>query len=156
MDASSNSEKARSNEAADSPSKSTSTPFSYSSHYTSGYDGNARGSPIVTSPLKQVQPQNPASRGKKNKNKKNKNTSANTSVPTSVPIPDRGFQVPNTKMDPFEVRVRFTAHLQHLNASVTSANKAAQYALKYRDMDEDLHSCILEQLERVCSLLFLS
>ena len=52
-------------------------------------------------------------------------------------------------MDPFEVRIRFTLHLQHLNASVTSANKAAQYALKYKDMDEDLHSCILEQLERV-------
>ena len=56
----------------------------------------------------------------------------------------------NIIMDPFEVRIRFTQHLQHLNASVTSANKAAQYALKYRDMDEDLHSCILEQLERVC------
>ena len=55
-------------------------------------------------------------------------------------------------MDPFEVRVRFTQHLQHLNASVTSANKAAQYAIKYRDMDEDLHSCILEQLERVSLL----
>lgn len=47
------------------------------------------------------------------------------------------------------MRIRFTQHLQHLNASVTSANKAAQYALKYRDMDEDLHSCILEQLEKV-------
>jgi hypothetical protein len=51
--------------------------------------------------------------------------------------------------DPFEVRMRFTSQLQHLNASVNSAQKAAQYALKYRDMDEDLHSCILEQLERV-------
>jgi CTD kinase subunit gamma len=51
--------------------------------------------------------------------------------------------------DPFEVRMRFTSQLQHLNASVASAQKAAQYALKYRDMDEDLHSCILEQLERV-------
>ncbi|KAI9799092.1 MAG: hypothetical protein M1833_004286 [Piccolia ochrophora] len=50
--------------------------------------------------------------------------------------------------DPFEVRMRFTSHLQHLNASVTSSQKAAQYALKYREMDEDLHSCILEQLER--------
>ncbi|KAI9852995.1 MAG: hypothetical protein M1838_002774 [Thelocarpon superellum] len=50
--------------------------------------------------------------------------------------------------DPFEVRMRFTSQLQHLNASVTSSQKAAQYALKYRDMDEDLHSCILEQLER--------
>ncbi|RFU29978.1 hypothetical protein B7463_g6348, partial [Scytalidium lignicola] len=52
------------------------------------------------------------------------------------------------KMDPFEVRIRFTQYLQHLNASVTSSNKAAQYALKYRDMDEDLHSCILEQVEK--------
>lgn len=51
--------------------------------------------------------------------------------------------------DPFEVRMRFSSSLQHLNASVTSAQKAAQYALKYKDMDEDLHSCILEQLERV-------
>ena len=51
--------------------------------------------------------------------------------------------------DPFEVRMRFTTQLQHLNASVTSAQKAANYALKYRDMDEDLHSCILEQLDRV-------
>ncbi len=52
--------------------------------------------------------------------------------------------------DPFEVRMRFTNQLRQLNASVTSAQKAAQYALKYRDMAEDLHSCILEQLERVC------
>ncbi|AEO69444.1 820fc4df-60b8-4ee9-b06e-d296b2d27425 [Thermothielavioides terrestris] len=50
--------------------------------------------------------------------------------------------------DPFEVRMRFTSQLRQLNASVTSAQKAAQYALKYRDMAEDLHSCILEQLER--------
>ncbi|TVY31274.1 CTD kinase subunit gamma [Lachnellula occidentalis] len=68
---------------------------------------------------------------------------------SSVPIPDRGHGSTSQKrMDPFEVRIRFTQLLQHLNASVTSANKAAQYALKYRDMDEDLHSCILEQLER--------
>ncbi|KAL2021072.1 hypothetical protein VTK56DRAFT_7727 [Thermocarpiscus australiensis] len=51
-------------------------------------------------------------------------------------------------VDPFEVRMRFTNQLRQLNASVTSAQKAAQYALKYRDMAEDLHSCILEQLER--------
>ncbi|KAF2465786.1 uncharacterized protein BDR25DRAFT_269872 [Lindgomyces ingoldianus] len=50
--------------------------------------------------------------------------------------------------DPFEVRMRFTSQLQHLNASVTSAQKAANYALKNREMDEDLHSCILEQLEK--------
>lgn len=51
--------------------------------------------------------------------------------------------------DPFEVRMRFSSQLEHLNASTTSAQKAAQYALKYKDMDEDLHSCILEQLEKV-------
>ena len=55
--------------------------------------------------------------------------------------------------DPFEVRMRFTSQLQHLNASVTSAQKAANYAMKYRDMDEDLHSCILEQLEKVRYLI---
>lgn len=52
-------------------------------------------------------------------------------------------------MDPFEVRVRFTQLLANLNASVTSATKTAQYAIKYRDLDEDLHSCIIEQLEKV-------
>jgi CTD kinase subunit gamma len=50
--------------------------------------------------------------------------------------------------DPFEVRQRFTTFLAHLSASHTSIQKAALYALKNRDMDEDLHSCILEQLER--------
>ena len=50
--------------------------------------------------------------------------------------------------DPFEVRMRFTNQIQHLNASIHSAQKAAHYAIKHRDMDEDLHSCILEQLEK--------
>jgi CTD kinase subunit gamma len=50
--------------------------------------------------------------------------------------------------DPFEVRMRFTSLLAHLSASTTSQVKAAHYALKHRDMDEDLHSCILENLER--------
>jgi CTD kinase subunit gamma CTK3 len=58
--------------------------------------------------------------------------------------------------DPFEVRMRFTTQLQHLSASVTSSQKAAHYALKYRDMDEDLHSCILEQVEKVCGLCCLA
>lgn len=51
-------------------------------------------------------------------------------------------------MDPFEVRMRFTSLLSHLSASHTSHTKAAMFALKNREMDEDLHSCILEQLER--------
>ena len=50
--------------------------------------------------------------------------------------------------DPFEVRMRFTSQLQHLNASTTSALKAANYALRYTEFSDDLHSCILEQLER--------
>jgi CTD kinase subunit gamma len=50
--------------------------------------------------------------------------------------------------DPFEVRMRFTTLLSHLSASHTSQQKAAVFALKNREMDEDLHSCILEQLER--------
>ena len=50
--------------------------------------------------------------------------------------------------DPFEVRMRFTTLLSHLSASTTSLIKTAHYALKHRDMDEDLHSCILECLER--------
>lgn len=68
---------------------------------------------------------------------------------TSVPIPDRAQGSTANMADPFEVRMRFTSQLQHLNASVTSSQKAAHYALKYRDMDEDLHSCILEQVEKV-------
>jgi CTD kinase subunit gamma len=70
-----------------------------------------------------------------------------SSTPRSSP------ESPPVKMmvDPFEVRMRFTTQLQHLSASVTSSQKAAHYALKYRDLDEDLHSCILEQIERVCA-----
>ena len=50
--------------------------------------------------------------------------------------------------DPFEVRMRFTNLLTHLSASATASIKTAHFALKHRDMDEDLHSCILENLER--------
>jgi len=50
--------------------------------------------------------------------------------------------------DPFEVRLRFTNLLSHLSASSTASHKTAHYALKHRDMDEDLHSCIIENLER--------
>lgn len=50
--------------------------------------------------------------------------------------------------DPFEVRMRFTHQLQHLNASTSSAHKAANYALRHSEFSDDLHSCILEQLER--------
>ncbi|KAF2862353.1 hypothetical protein K470DRAFT_255987 [Piedraia hortae CBS 480.64] len=49
--------------------------------------------------------------------------------------------------DPFEVRMRFTSLLIHLNASSSSAIKAAQYALRHVEYADDLFSCILEQLE---------
>ncbi len=75
---------------------------------------------------------------------------------THVSIPSPEPTEPLKMADPFEVRMRFTSQLQHLNASVTSAQKAAQFALKYKDMGEDLHSCILEQLERVSLFLSLS
>jgi len=51
--------------------------------------------------------------------------------------------------DPFEARMRFTGMLQALNATTTAAHKAALYALKFKDYDEDFQSCILEQLGRV-------
>lgn len=66
-------------------------------------------------------------------------------------IPPKPTNTPRTLLtmaDPFEVRMRFSSLLQHLTASSTAALKAASYALKHREMDEDLHSCILEQLER--------
>lgn len=50
--------------------------------------------------------------------------------------------------DPFEVRIKFTSLLHHLNASTNSALKCAHYALKHAVYAEDLHSCIIEQLER--------
>jgi hypothetical protein len=75
----------------------------------------------------------------------------NTASCQHIPGTNRGqAQVTSPRMaDPFEVRMKFSSSLQQMNASVTSAQKAAHYAMKYRDMDEDLHSCILEQLEKV-------
>jgi hypothetical protein len=57
--------------------------------------------------------------------------------------------------DPFEARMRFTGMLQSLNATTTAAQKAAIYALKFKDYDEDFQSCILEQLGRVCHIFFM-
>jgi CTD kinase subunit gamma len=51
-------------------------------------------------------------------------------------------------MDAFEVRIKFLGYLSHLNASTNSALKCAHYALKYAAHAEDLHSCIIEQLEK--------
>jgi CTD kinase subunit gamma len=52
--------------------------------------------------------------------------------------------------DPFAVRMNFKrAYLDKLTSSPASQLRAAAYALKYREQDEDLHSCILEQLDAV-------
>jgi len=50
-------------------------------------------------------------------------------------------------MDPFEGRLSFLNHLKHLNASHSSSQKCAQFALRHSDLAEDLFSCILEELE---------
>ena len=52
-------------------------------------------------------------------------------------------------LDPFEARVRFSNMLDRMNASLNSSQKAAQFATKHVHLSDDLHSCILEQLEKV-------
>jgi CTD kinase subunit gamma len=55
--------------------------------------------------------------------------------------------------DPFAVRMNFKrSYLEKMTSSPASQMRAAAYAMKYREQDEDLHSCILEQLEYVSSL----
>ncbi|BFZ53407.1 hypothetical protein PYCC9005_000430 [Savitreella phatthalungensis] len=49
-------------------------------------------------------------------------------------------------MDPFEGRLQYLDLLRHLGASQTSQQRTAAFALKHADLDEDLHSCVLEEL----------
>jgi CTD kinase subunit gamma len=52
--------------------------------------------------------------------------------------------------DPFAVRMNFKrSYLEKMTSSPASQMRAAAYAMKYKEQDEDLHSCILEQLEYV-------
>lgn len=51
--------------------------------------------------------------------------------------------------DPFEVRVKFSGMLQKLPASTGPMTKAALFFLKHPDQHEDLHSCILENIDEV-------
>lgn len=53
------------------------------------------------------------------------------------------------EMDMFEVRLRYTDMLDGLGASLNSGSKAAAFAIKHKDLAEDLHSCMLEGLEKV-------
>lgn len=51
--------------------------------------------------------------------------------------------------DPFELRLFFSNRLKALSLFEDNADEVASFALKHRELDEDLHSCILEQLENV-------
>lgn len=56
-------------------------------------------------------------------------------------------------MDPFTVRMNFKrAYLEKLTSSPGNQARAAAYALKYREQDEDLHQCIFEVLDNVRTL----
>ncbi|ORX54054.1 hypothetical protein DM01DRAFT_315989 [Hesseltinella vesiculosa] len=50
-------------------------------------------------------------------------------------------------MDPFECRLQFISLLKKLNASQQSIQKATRYAMKHRQLSEDLYSCFLEELD---------
>jgi CTD kinase subunit gamma len=52
--------------------------------------------------------------------------------------------------DPFAIRMNFKrSYLEKMTSNPASQMRAAAYAVKYREQDEDLHSCILEQLDAV-------
>jgi hypothetical protein len=51
--------------------------------------------------------------------------------------------------DPFELRLHFSNRLRDLNPFTDISDEVVAFALKHRDLDEDLFSCILEQLETV-------
>ncbi|EEB06110.1 domain kinase I gamma subunit [Schizosaccharomyces japonicus yFS275] len=50
-------------------------------------------------------------------------------------------------MDPFEGRLTFLQLLRRLSASQLSQLKPAQFAVRHRELEEDLYSCIREAME---------
>lgn len=52
-------------------------------------------------------------------------------------------------MDPFEARLMFIKSLQKLNGSIQANDTAIQFMLKNIDLEEDLYSCILQELDGV-------
>ncbi|KAG2197936.1 CTD kinase subunit gamma CTK3-domain-containing protein [Mucor mucedo] len=50
--------------------------------------------------------------------------------------------------DPFECRLMFSSLLTKLNASQQAIQKVANYAMRHRNLSEDLYSCIIEVLEQ--------
>lgn len=53
--------------------------------------------------------------------------------------------------DPFELRLFFSNRLRALNPCEDTTDEVVAFALKHRDLDEDLWNCVLEQLENVSS-----
>jgi CTD kinase subunit gamma CTK3 len=49
-------------------------------------------------------------------------------------------------LDPFEGRIQFLDQIRHLTASQSASIKLCQFALKHRNLHEDLYSCIVEEL----------
>ncbi|ODQ65327.1 hypothetical protein NADFUDRAFT_51921 [Nadsonia fulvescens var. elongata DSM 6958] len=56
-------------------------------------------------------------------------------------------------MDPLEARLQFIKLVARLNASVRSNQQAISFMLKYPDLQDDLYSCVLEELEKPTSSL---
>jgi hypothetical protein len=56
--------------------------------------------------------------------------------------------------DPFELRLHFSNRLRALNPCEDNTDEVVSFALRHRELDEDLHSCILEQLDSVSRTLF--
>lgn len=51
--------------------------------------------------------------------------------------------------DPFECRLTFLALLKKVSASQQSIHKVAIYAMRHKNLCEDLYNCLIEELEQV-------
>ncbi|KAG0329104.1 hypothetical protein BGZ99_003488 [Dissophora globulifera] len=56
------------------------------------------------------------------------------------------------EVDPFEARLEFLGLLGKLNASQNSIQKVGNFAMRNKNLYEDLYSCIIEQLEQTPSI----
>ncbi|KAI8356063.1 CTD kinase subunit gamma CTK3 [Mortierella sp. GBAus27b] len=56
------------------------------------------------------------------------------------------------EVDPFEARMEFLTLLSKLNASQHSIQKVGNFAMRNRNLYEDLYSCIIEELEQSTSI----
>jgi len=66
-----------------------------------------------------------------------------------VVSPTRSNTTMSAADDPFACRLAFTKLLSRLNASAGASKQCAQFALRNRELDEDLFNVILEQLQSV-------